>query len=72
MVIVISRKWTVFIADLPEFISDKVKGRVLHISQETGTNLSEKQVGNIIQYFQSTVYMNTVIFFLKDSISTIL
>ena len=46
--IVISRKWTVFIADLPEFVFDKVEGRVLLVSQKTGTNLSEKQVGNII------------------------
>lgn len=45
-VIVISRKWTVFVADLPEYISDKVKGRMLHISQEAGENLTEKQVGD--------------------------
>lgn len=46
--IVVSRKRTVFIADLPECIFDKVKGGVLYVSQETGTDLSEEQVGDII------------------------
>lgn len=44
-VIVVSRKWAVFVADLPECISDKVKRGVLHASQEAGENLAEEQVG---------------------------
>lgn len=70
--IVISRKWTVFVADLPEYIFDKVKGRMLYISQETGTNLSKNQVGDVIEYFQEHCLCDYSNFSLKNSIYTVL